>query len=93
MILREENRLRVFENRVLRRTFGKKGDELTGGWENLHNEEFHNLGSLPRIIRMITSRWKSWARNVTLIGEKRYACRLLVGKTERKGPLRRSIRK
>jgi hypothetical protein len=56
LTLREENRLRVFENRVLRRTFGRKRDEVTGGWRKLHNQELHNLYSSPNIIRMIKSR-------------------------------------
>jgi hypothetical protein len=53
---REEHRLRVFENRVLRRIFGPKRDEVTEGWRKLHNEELHNLYSSPSIIRMIKSR-------------------------------------
>jgi hypothetical protein len=61
LILREEHRLRVFENRVLRRIFGPKKDEVTGGWRKLHNEELHNLYSSPSIIRMIKSRRKRWA--------------------------------
>jgi hypothetical protein len=56
LTLREEHRLRVFENRVLRRIFGPKMDEVTGGWRKLHNEEHHNLYSSPSIIRMIKSR-------------------------------------
>jgi hypothetical protein len=56
LTLREEHRLRVFENRVLRRIFGPKRDEVTGGWRKLHNEELHNLYSSPSIIRMIKSR-------------------------------------
>jgi hypothetical protein len=55
----EEHRLRVFENRVLRRIFGRKRDEVTGDWRKLHNEELHNLYSSPNIIRMIKSRRKS----------------------------------
>ncbi|PNF13874.1 hypothetical protein B7P43_G11475 [Cryptotermes secundus] len=65
--LREEHRLRVFENRMLRRIFGPKRDEVTGGWRKLHNEELHNLYSSPSIIRMIRSRrmrlgghWGDW---------------------------------
>jgi hypothetical protein len=53
LTLREERRLRVFENRVLRRIFGPKKAEVTGGWRKLHNEELHNLYSPPDIIRMI----------------------------------------
>jgi hypothetical protein len=49
--LREEHRLRVFENRALRRSFGPKRDEVTGGWRKLHNEELHDLYSSPSIIR------------------------------------------
>jgi hypothetical protein len=52
----EEHRLGVFENRVLRRIFGPKRDDVTGGWRKLHNEELHNLYSSPSIIRMIKSR-------------------------------------
>jgi hypothetical protein len=54
--VREEHRLRVFENRVLRRIFGPKRDEVTGGWRKLHNEELHNLYSSPGIISMMKSR-------------------------------------
>jgi hypothetical protein len=53
LILREEHRLRVFENRVLKRIFGPKRDEVTGGWGKLHNEELHNLYYSPRVIRKI----------------------------------------
>jgi hypothetical protein len=51
-----DNRLKVFENRVLRRIFGPKGDEVTGGWRNLHNEDLRNFYSSPSIIRMIRLR-------------------------------------
>jgi hypothetical protein len=56
LILRKEYTLRVFENRVVRRIFGPKRDEVTGGWRKLHNEELHNLYSSTSIIRMIKSR-------------------------------------
>jgi hypothetical protein len=56
LTLRGENRLRAFEIRVLRRIFGPKRKEVTGGWRKLHNEELHNLYSSPGIIRMIKSR-------------------------------------
>jgi hypothetical protein len=59
----------VFENRVLKRIFGPKRDEVTGGWRKLHNEEHHNLYSSPRIIRMIKSRRMRWAGQVARIGE------------------------
>jgi hypothetical protein len=61
LTLREEHRLRVFENKVLRRIFGPKRDEVTGGWRKLHNEELHNVYSSPSIIRMIKSRKMRWA--------------------------------
>jgi len=56
MTLREERRLRVFENRVLRRIFGSKRDEVTGEWKKLHNEKLNNLYSSPNIVRVIKSR-------------------------------------
>jgi hypothetical protein len=76
LTLREEHRLRLFENRVLRRIFGAKRDEVTGGWRKLHNEELHNLYSSPSIIRMIKSRRMRWAVHVAIIGEKINACRI-----------------
>jgi hypothetical protein len=82
-----EHRLRVFENRVLRRIFGPKRDEVTGEWRKLHNEELHDLYSSPSIIRMIRSRRMRWAGHVARMGEKRNAYRLLVGKSEGKGSL------
>jgi hypothetical protein len=62
---REEHRLRVFENRVLRRIFGPKRDEVTREWRKLHNEELHNLYSSPDIIRQVKSRRMRWAGHVT----------------------------
>jgi hypothetical protein len=64
LTLREEHRLRVFENRVLRRIFGTKRDEVTGDWRKLHNEELCNLYSSPSIIRMIKSRRMRWEGNI-----------------------------
>jgi hypothetical protein len=84
LILREEHRLRVFENRALRRIFGPKRDEVTGGWRKLHNEGLHDLYSSPSIIRIIKSRRMRWAGHVARMGEKRNAYRLLVGKSEGK---------
>jgi hypothetical protein len=69
LTLREEHRLRVFENRGLRRIFRWKRDEVTGGWRKLHNEEIHNLYSSPRIIRMTKSRIR-WARHVARMGRR-----------------------
>jgi hypothetical protein len=70
LTLREEHRLRVFENRVLRRIFGPRRDEVTGDWRKLHNEEVHNLYSLPTTIRMIKSRRMRWAGHVTRMGRR-----------------------
>jgi hypothetical protein len=65
LALWEERSLRVLENRLLRRIFGPKTDEVRGGWRKLHNEELHNLYSAPNIIRMIKSRRMNWAGHVT----------------------------
>jgi hypothetical protein len=89
LTLREEHRLRVFGNRVLRRIFGTKRDEVTGEWRKLHNEELRDLYSSPSIIRIIKSRRMRWATHVARMGEKRNAYRLLVGKPEGKRPLGR----
>jgi hypothetical protein len=83
----------VFENMVLRRVVGPKGDEVTGGWRKLHSEEFHNLHSSPNTITMIKSRRVRWAGTVARMGEKRTAYRILVGKPERKRPLGRPRRR
>jgi hypothetical protein len=80
--LREEHRLRVFENRVLRRIFGPKRDEVTGEWIRLHNEELNDLYSSPNIIRVIKSRRMRLARYVARMGEGRGAYRILVGRPE-----------
>jgi hypothetical protein len=80
-MLREEHIPRVFENRMLRRIFGPKRDEVTGGWRKLHNEELHNLYSLPSIIRMIKSRSMRWAGHIARMREK-YVYSILVGKPE-----------
>jgi hypothetical protein len=82
LTLREEHRLRVFENRVLRRIFGSKKDEVTGGWRKLHNEELHNLYSSPSIIRVTKSRRMRWSGHVARMGERRNVYRILVGKPE-----------
>jgi hypothetical protein len=71
----------VFENRVLRRIFGPKRDEVIGGWRKLHNEELNNLCYSPSIIREIKSKRMRWAA-CTRMGEKRNAYRVLVGKPE-----------
>jgi hypothetical protein len=79
----------VFENRVLRRISGPKGDEMMEEWRKLHNEELSNLFSLPSIIEMITSRGTIWAWHVARMWENRNACRILVSKLEGKRTLER----
>jgi hypothetical protein len=73
----------------LRRIFGPKRDEVTGGWRKLHNEEFHNLYSSPSIIRVIKSRKMRWAGHAAGMGARGNAYRILVGKPEGKRPLGR----
>jgi hypothetical protein len=85
LTLREEHRLRVFENRVLRRILGTKKDEVTGGWRKLHRE-LHNLYSSASIIRPIRSRRMRWEGDVAR-RERRNAYRLLAGKPELKRTL------
>jgi hypothetical protein len=80
LTLKVEHRLRVFENRVLRRIFGPKRDEVTGEWRKLHNEELHNLYSSPNIIRQMRSRRMRWAGHVARMEEERKVFRVLVGK-------------
>ncbi|KAJ4426285.1 hypothetical protein ANN_27097 [Periplaneta americana] len=93
LILREEHRLRVFENKVLRKIFGAKRDEVTGEWRKLHNTEVHALYSSPDIIRNIKSRRLRWAGHVAHMGESRNAYRVLVGGLEGKRPLGRPRRR
>jgi hypothetical protein len=93
LTLRGEPRLRVLENRVLRRKFGPKRDEVMGGWRKLHNGRLRDLYSSPSIVRMIKSRRMRWEGHVARMGEKRNACRLLVGKPEEKRPLGRPRRR
>ena len=93
LTLREERRLRVFENRVLRRIFGPKRDEVTGEWRNLHNEELNYLYSLPSILRVIKSRIMRRAGHVERMRESRGGYRVLVGKPEGKRPLRKYRRR
>jgi hypothetical protein len=86
-------KLRVFENRALRRIFGEKRDVVRGIWKKLHNEELHNLYSSPSIIRINKYRRMRWTGHVARMGEKRTACRKLVGKPEGKRPLGRPRRR
>ena len=84
--MREERRLKVFENRVLRRIFGLKRDEVTGEWGKLHNEELKDLHCSPNIIRLIKSRKIIWAGHVARMGDRRFVYRVLVRKPEGKSP-------
>jgi hypothetical protein len=83
----------VFQNRVLRKIFEPRRDDVTGEWGTLHNEELRDLYSSPSIIRIIKSRGMRWAGHVARIGEKRNAYRLLVGYPEGKRPLGRPRRR
>ena len=93
LTLREERRLRVFENRVLRRIFGPNRDEVTGEWRKLHNEELNDLFCSPNILRVITSRRMRWAGKVACIWDSKVVNRVLVEKTEAKISLGKPRRK
>ena len=90
--LKEEHRLRVFENKVLRKICGAKKDEITGEWRKLYNAELHSLYSSPNIIRSLKSRRLRCAGHVTRMEKSRNAYRVLVGKPEGKRPLGRPKR-
>jgi hypothetical protein len=90
--LREEHRLRVFENRVLRRIFWPKREE-DGSWRKLHNDKLHSLYSSPNIVRVIKSRRVRWAGHVVRMGDGRGFCRVLVGRPKGKRPLARPRRR
>jgi len=79
--LRGQRKLRVLENRVLRRIFGPRRDEVTEEWRKLHNEELNDLYSSPNIVRVIKSRKIRWVGHVARMGERRGVYRVLVGKT------------
>jgi hypothetical protein len=87
LTLREERRLRVFQDRVLRRIFESTRDEVTGEWRKLHNEELNGLYFPPNIIRVMKSRRMTLPGHVARMGERRGVHRVLVGKTEGKIPL------
>jgi hypothetical protein len=89
---REEHRLRVFENRVLRRIFGPKREE-DGSWRKLHSDELHSLYSSPNIVRVIKSRRMKWAGHVARMGEGKGVYGVLVGRLEGKRPLGRPRRR
>jgi hypothetical protein len=79
----------VFQNRVLRRMFESRRNDVTRDWNKLSNEELHSLYSSPNIIRQLKSRRVRWAGHVARMGQKRKLWQVLVGKSERKGPLGR----
>jgi hypothetical protein len=89
LTLREECRLRVFKNRMLRSVFGPQRDEVTEEWRGLHNKELYALYSSPNIIRVIKSRRLRWAGHVARMQERRDAYRVLVGKSGGRRPLGR----
>jgi hypothetical protein len=83
LTLREVHVLRVFQKRMLRRIFGPKRNEIVEGWKRLHYEEFHNLHSSPRIIKLTWSRSMKWMGHVVHMREKRNAYRILAGKPKK----------
>ena len=91
--LREERKLRVFENTVLRRIFGPRRDEVMGEWRRLHNEELNDFYSSLNIVWVIKSRRMRWAGHVAHMGEERGVYRVLVGKPEGRRPLGRPRRR
>jgi hypothetical protein len=93
LTLREERRLREFENKVLRRIFGPRRDEVTGDWRRLNNEEINVLYSSPNIVRVIKWRRMRWAGHVARMGEETGVYRVLVGKPEGKRPMGRPSRR
>ena len=93
LTLREERKLRVYGNIVLRRIFRPRRDEVMGEWRRLHNEELNDLYSSPNIVRVIKSRRMRWAGHVARMGEERGAYRVLVGKPEGKRSLGRPRRR
>jgi hypothetical protein len=93
LTLREKHKLRGFENKVLRRIFGPKRDEVMGEWRKLHSRELHSLDSSLDIITQIRSRRMRCEAHVARMGEGRNECRVFVGKPEGKRPLERPRRR
>jgi hypothetical protein len=93
LTLKEEHRLKVFENRALKIILGPKRNEVTGEWRKLHNEELHHLYSSPNILSHIKARRISWAGHVASMGEGTDVYKVLVGKPEGKRPLGRQRRR
>jgi hypothetical protein len=87
LMLGEEHKLRVFENRVMRRVFGLKGDKVTGEWRRPYNEGLNNLYSSPNIIWVITSRRMRCMRHVACMENRRSAYGVLVGRHDGRRPL------
>jgi hypothetical protein len=87
LMLREQHRLGVYENKVLKRMFGPKREKVIGGCRRLHNEKFHNLYTSPNIIRVI--RRMRWVWYAASLGKMRHSQEILAGKPEGKRPLRR----
>jgi len=85
--LRKERKLGLFENRVLRKIFGPRKDEVTGEWRRLHNQGLYYLYTSPNTVRVIKSRRMRWAGHVALMVEERVVYRILVGKLEGRRPL------
>ena len=87
LTLREERKLRVLQNMVLRTIFGPRRDDVTGEWSRLHKEELNELYCSPNIVWVIKSRRMRWAGHVVRMGKERCVYRALVGKSEGKRPL------
>ena len=87
LTLREERKLGVSENMMMRRIFGPRRDEVTGEWRRMHNEELSGLYSSPNTVRVIKSSRMRWAGHVARMGEEMGVYRVLAGKSERKRPL------
>jgi hypothetical protein len=79
----------VFKNKVLRKIFGPKKKKVIGGWRKLHDEKLHDLCTSPNITWVMKSRMMRWVKHVASMGEKRNACRVLVGEHEGKRPIQR----
>jgi len=93
LTFREERKLMVIENMVLRRIFGPRRDEVTGEWRRLHSEEINDLYSSPNIVRVVKSRKMRWVGHVAHMGKERVVYRVLVGKPEGRRPLGRPKRR
>jgi len=93
LTLKEERRLGMFENRVLRRIFGTKREQVAGEWRKLHNVELNDMYSSPSFVRVMKSRIMKWVGHVKRIGERRCVHKVSVGKPEKKKPLGRPRRR